>query len=230
MKTNNYNVEHIIETLENRGYTNFLTRKELMLIKGKLPKKEYKVYELYEDSNKVILYKKLVPRISLFKIETSANLRHQDIMGTVFSLGLNEDTFGDILKYQDFFYIFLLPKIAEYFKVNLNVIRNFKVTLVEVDRNLAQNFRQEYLSKELIVTSLRIDNVLSTLINLSRQDVLLKFKNKEVILNYEEELKPTRVLKIGDVFSVKRYGKYKFNAIKKITKKGSFIIEILYFV
>ena len=86
---------------------------------------------------------------------------------------------------------------------------------------------QEYTRKEYIVSSLRIDNVISTIINESRKNVLEKFKNKEIILNYNDELKPTRVLQINDIFSIRKYGKYKYNGIIKNTKKGGFIIEIL---
>ena len=108
MKSNNYNIEKIIDSLYNKGYTNFLNPKDLSLVKGKLSKNEYKVYELYPESNKVILYKKDMPDIKLYKITSKVSLRHQDILGTIFSLGLKEDTFGDIIKYEDSFYIFLL--------------------------------------------------------------------------------------------------------------------------
>lgn len=227
MKTNNYNIEKIIDSLNNKGYTNFLNPKDFMLVKGKLNKNEYKIYELYKDSNKVILYKKEVPNIKLYKIVTDIELRHQDILGTIFSLGVNEDMFGDIIKYQGSYYIFLEQTLEEYFKYNLVEIKNNKVELIEVDINLCNEFKQEYLKREYIVTSLRIDNIVSTITNNSRNQVLEKFKNNEIILNYQEEIKPTRILKENDIFSIKRYGKFKFSKILKETKKGSQIIEIL---
>lgn len=230
MKTNNYNIEHIVDCLYNKGYTCFLTRKELMLVQGKLYKNEYKIYELFTESSKVILYKKMAPEIKLFKIVTSGVLRHQDIMGTIFSLGIKEETFGDIVKYKNEFYIFLLPHLVDYFKYNLTSIRNNKVELEEVDVELAREFKQDYVEKEYIVSSLRIDNVVSTIINVSRNEVMLKFRDKEVALNYDDEVKPTRILKIGDFFSIRRYGKYKFEEILKETKKGGYIIKVLYYV
>lgn len=227
MKTNNYNIERIIDLLSNRGYTNFLNPKDLMLVKGKLHKSEYKIYELYEDSNKVILYKKEIPKIKLYKINSEIDLRHQEILGTIFSLGINEDMFGDIVKYQGDYYIFLESTLEKYIKYNLIEIKNSKVFLEEVDLDIKDNFKQEYNKKEYIVTSLRIDNIVSTITNSSRNQVLEKFKNNEIILNYQEEIKPTRILKEGDIFSIRKYGKFKFSQILKETKKGSLIIEIL---
>lgn len=227
MASNNYNIEKIIDSLYNKGYTNFLTQKDLMLVKGKLNKNEYKIYEPYEECSKVILYKKTIPDIKLYKIESSISLRHQDILGTIFSLGLKEDTFGDITKYQDSFYIFLLPHLVDYFKYNLTSIKYNKINLVEEDISLTEHFKQEYITKEYIVTSLRIDNVVSTITNNSRNQVLDKFLNKEILLNYEEDIKPTRILRENDIFSIRKYGKYKFSKIIKTTKKGGLIIEIL---
>ena len=98
MKSNNYNIEKIIDSLYNKGYTNFLTGKDLIQVKSKLSKNEYKIYEPFEECSKVILYKKTIPDIKIYKIVSKVELRHQDILGTIFSLGLKEDTFGDITK------------------------------------------------------------------------------------------------------------------------------------
>ena len=224
---NIYNIEKIIENLYRKGYTNFISPKELMEIKRKIPSQEYKIYELYKESQKVILYKEKLPEICLLKINNSENLKHQDIMGAIFSLGLKEDTFGDIIKYENNFYFYIDPTLKDFIIYNLTNIKSNNTTIEEADNKLSENFMQEYIKKEIIVSSLRIDNVISTLINTSRSDILLKFKNKEIIYNYKEITKPTYQLNIGDTFSIRRYGKYKYNGILKNTKKGGFIIEIL---
>ncbi len=227
MKTNNYNIEKIIDGLRNKGYTNFVNPEELMYVKGKLHKDEYNIYELYPESNAVILYKKELPDIRLLKINSKVELRHQEIMGTIFSLGLKEDAFGDIIKYRGVFYLFVLPTLVDYLKYNLTSIRGNNIVIEEVNLELSNNFKIEYIEKEYIVSSLRIDNIVSTITNDSRNNVLEKFKNKEIILNYDIDVKPTRTVHDGDIFSIRRYGKYKYNGIKKETKKGGYIIEVL---
>ncbi len=224
---NNYNIEKIIDALYKKGSTNFLNQKDLNLIKGKLNKNEYKIYNLYKDSNKVILYKKNIPSIKLLKIVSKAELKHQDILGTIFSLGVKEDTFGDIIKYQGSFYIFTLPHLAEYFIYNLNEIKGNYITLTEIELKISENFIQEYIEKEYIVSSLRLDNIISTIIGESRSVTLERFKNKEIILNYNSEIKPNKILKLNDIFSIRKIGKFKFKEIKKTTKKGGFVIKIL---
>lgn len=226
MKTNIFNTEKVIESIYNHGSSNFITKKELMVIKNKTNKNEFQIYEPYEECTKVVLYKKMLPDIRLLEIK-GHNLRHQDVMGAIFSLGLKEDTFGDIVKQDNTFYIFVLPHLVDYIVYNLPEIKNEKVEIKEVDLSISNSFCQEYIRKEYIVSSLRIDNVISTITNESRNAILDRFKNKEIILNYEEEFKPTRVLKENDNFSIRRFGKYKFSKILKNTKKGGYIIEIL---
>ena len=148
-------------------------------------------------------------------------------MGVIFSLGLKEDTFGDIIKYKDEFYIFVLPSLKDFITYNISEIKSNTVEIEEVPIELSHNFAQEYIKKEIIVSSLRIDNVISTLIGTSRNEVLEKFKNKEIIYNYNEITKPTYQLNVGDTFSIRKHGKYKYNGILKNTKKGGFIVEIL---
>lgn len=227
MTTNNYHIEKIIDSLANNGQTNFITRQELAAIKHYFHSNEYQIFDLYPESSKLILYKKQLPQIKLFQINSSISLRHQDILGTIYALGIKDDTFGDIIQYQDKYYLFLLPHMTDYFKYNFTTIKNTPITLEEVAITLKENFSQQTSRIEYIVSSLRIDNVVSAITNTSRKDTLDKFKNKEINLNYSSEIKPTRILHEQDIFSIRKYGKYKFNRLLKQTKKGGLVIEIL---
>ena len=214
MKCNNYNSERVIDCLYNRGYTNFLNRKEFQIIKKQLKSCEYNVYELYKESSKIILYNKKIPNIAILKIDCNNKLKHQSIMGTIYSLGLNDDVFGDIIYYEDSFYIFVLPIIKNYLIQNMIMVEKNKVNLREVDLNISLNFKINYEVKNYIVSSLRIDNII----------------NKEIIINYNENIKPSYTLKENDIFSIRKYGKYKFKGIVKTTKKSSLIIEVLKYI
>ena len=225
-RINNYNVEKIIDELNNKGHSKFINNLELMEIKGKLHKNEYKIYSPLEESSKLILYKDELPNIILLKINSKVKLRHQDIMGTIYSLGVKEDTFGDIFKIDDTFYFFCLEELKDYFKYNLNSIKNNSVVLEEVDLSIKDLYMPEFEEIKLIVSSLRIDNVISTLINRSRGNIEDLINNKDINLNYSTEFKMTRLLSPGDIFSVRRYGKYKFKEIVTETKKNKLVIII----
>ena len=230
MKLDIYKINNAVEKIKMGKNTQFLDGRELKLVTGKLNKKEYNIYYPYKDSEKVMLYTGKTPKIKLFKIYTVDNIRHQDILGSLFSLNIDSSCFGDIVLYNDNYYVFITKELANYVKDNLKMIRNSKANLEEVSLNTLSNYERKYETKEIIISSLRIDNVVSSIINSSRSKALDKIKNKEVIVNYEVINKNSYILKENDIFSIRRYGKYKFLGAVKSTKKNNYIVRYLRYI
>ena len=51
-----------------------------------------------------------------------------------------------------------------------------------------------------------------------------------MIVNYDVMNKNSYILKENDIFSIRRYGKYKFVGIVKSTKKNNFIVRYLKYI
>lgn len=230
MKSDVYKINNVVEKIKTGKNTQFLDGRELKLVTGKLKKNEYNVYYPYKDSEKVMLYTGKVPKVKLFKIYTVENIRHQDILGSLFALNIDSSYFGDIVLYNDYYYVFVSEDLALYIKDNLKMIGNKKVSLEEVNLSVLDNYERKYEEKEMIISSLRVDNVVSGIINTSRKVALDKIKNKEVIVNYGVMNKNSYILKESDIFSIRRYGKYKFVGIVKSTKKNNFIVRYLKYI
>ena len=223
-------MNNAVEKIKTGKNTQFLDGRELKIVTGKLKKNEYNIYYPYKDSEKVMLYTGKVPKVKLFKIYTVENIRHQDILGSLFSLNIDSSYFGDIVLYNGYYYVFVSKDLALYIKDNLKMVGNKKVSLEEVDLSVLVNYERKYEEKEIIVSSLRIDNIISGIINTSRKVALDKIKNKEVIVNYDVMNKNSYILKENDIFSIRRYGKYKFVGIVKSTKKNNFIVRYLKYI
>lgn len=230
MKSDVYKINNAVEKIKTGKNTQFLDGKELKIVTGKLKKNEYNIYYPYKDSEKVMLYTGKVPKVKLFKIYTVENIRHQDILGSLFSLNIDSSYFGDIVLFNGYYYVFVSKDLALYIKDNLKMVGNKKVSLEEVDLSVLDNYERKYEEKEIIVSSLRIDNIISGIINTSRKVALDKIKNKEVIVNYDVMNKNSYILKGNDIFSIRRYGKYKFVGIVKSTKKNNFIVRYLKYI
>lgn len=230
MKSDVYKINNAVEKIKTGKNTQFLDGRELKIVTGKLKKNEYNIYYPYKDSEKVMLYTGKVPKVKLFKIYTVENIRHQDILGSLFSLNIDSSYFGDIVLFNDYYYVFVSKDLALYIKDNLKMVGNKKVSLEEVDLSILDNYERKYEEKEIIVSSLRIDNIISGIINTSRKVALDKIKNKEVIVNYDVMNKNSYILKENDIFSIRRYGKYKFVGIVKSTKKNNFIVSYLKYI
>ena len=230
MKSDVYKINNAVEKIKMGKNTQFLDGRELKIVTGKLKKNEYNVYYPYKDSEKVMLYTGKIPKVKLFKIYAVENIRHQDILGSLFSLNIDSSYFGDIVLFNDYYYVFVSEDLALYIKDNLKMVGNKKVSLEEVDLSVLDNYERKYEEKEMIISSLRVDNVISGIINTSRKIALDKIKNKEVIVNYDVMNKNSYILKENDIFSIRRYGKYKFVGIVKSTKKNNFIVRYLKYI
>ena len=110
-----YNVEKNFNKIMNGQPTFFMDPKEQMELKGKLRKEEYKIFYPYPDSEKVIFYKNKLPEIVLYEIKSATFLRHQDILGTMFSLQLANEMFGDIIIDNGHYYVYVLKMFQNYF-------------------------------------------------------------------------------------------------------------------
>ena len=224
MKQNTYEIEKNIDKIKNKSHTGFLTQNTIKELKRILKKEEYNELIPYNNAEKTILYTTNIPKISLFKINTKNELKHQSILGSLFALNITSEVFGDIIKYQNNFYIYLLDNIKDLIKNELTTIDKYKVELIEVPINTLNNYEKEYKEIELIVTSLRIDTIISRLIGTNRNNIDKYIKNKEIQLNYEPLKKKEYLIKEKDIFSIKKHGKYYFEKIIKRTKKDNYII------
>jgi len=224
MKTN-YVIDKHIEQLYKKGNTEFLLKNEYLIIKNKLKKNEFNIYKKYNDNEKIILYKKNIPEIILYEIICNNKLRHKDILGSLFSINLSINVYGDIIIDNGRCYIYVLPSISNYIKSNLTIIGNNNVELIERDINILNNYIRKLEDNEIIVSSLRIDTVISSITGLSRSNVIDKIKDKEILLNYNVLTNNSYILKEKDIFSVRKYGKYKYNGEVKKTKKNNLIIS-----
>ena len=224
-----YTVEKIVEKVLYSNSTNFVEIKYLNRVKKELKNVKYNIYEPFSGATKIILYNKM-PNIKIYEIISNNDLRHQDILGTLYSLNISDEMFGDVVIWNNRYFIIILSSIDNYIKSNLISIRNSKVELIEKDPYYLKDYKQEYEECIIIVPSIRVDVIVSKIINSSRSNALEKIKNGDIYLNYELLTKPTYMLKENDIFSIRKYGKYKFLGEINRTKKGSLVIKYLKYV
>ena len=225
-----YNVEKNLTRLDYGQPTFFLDPKELNLVKVKLKKNEYKVYYPYPDSEKNIIYNDKLPEVILYEIKTKEILRHQDILGSIYSLNIDSSLFGDIVIINNRYFVYILKSLRNYFESNLLMIKNTHIELLELDINYLSNYHRSYEKLEFIVSSVRIDIVISAICHTGRSNIYDMVKKKEIILNYDLLKEVSYKLKNGDIFSIKRIGKFKYNGIIKSTKSGKYIISIYKYI
>lgn len=225
-----YTIEKNLNKLYNGQATFFLDPKEQMLLKGKLKKGYYNIFLPYKDSEKVIFYIEKLPDVFLYEIKSRQVLRHQDILGTLFSLNISKELFGDIIIKDNKYYIYILGLIRNYFEANFTKVKNSSVEIICRDLDLLEDFEREYQEEEIVVSSERIDTIISTIIHTNRSSIKDKIKNKEIMLNYDFLQSVSYCLRKGDIFSVRKHGKYKYIGIINKTKKDNYVVKYLKYI
>ena len=222
-----YLVEKNINKLNNFGSTFFLDPKELKEVTDHLKKNTYEIFKPYIDSEKNILYKKDIPEVLLYEIISKKELRHQDILGSIYSLNLDISLFGDIIIIDDRYFIYVLSHIRNTFETDFKKIGNTNIELKEIDLDYLKNYTHEYVELEVIVTSLRIDTVIARIIHTNRDSIKDLIKDKKIVYNYELLKDNSKTIKENDTFSIRKIGKFKYVGIVKNTKSDNYIIKVL---
>lgn len=225
-----YYVEKNLNKLRYGQHTFFLDPKVLNEVKGKLKKNEYFIYYPYKDSEKNIIYNRNVPNVLLYEIVCNAELRHQDILGSIYSLNISGELFGDVLIVDGHYYVYVLDIVRNYFEANFIMIKNIRIELREIPIETFKDYERSYEEETYIVSSNRIDTVISSIIHTGRGNISDKIKKKEIILNYDFLKSVSYKLREGDIFSIKKIGKFKYNGIIKSTKSNNLIISIYKFI
>ena len=229
-KKDYYIIEKNVNKIYNGESTNFLDPSTYKNVINKLKGINYNTYYPYEDSDKVIIYTNNIPEIKLLEIVSYDKLTHREIMGSLFGLNIDSELFGDIIITNNHFYIMVINSIYDLIINNFNMVGSHHIKLKEVPINTLKNYKRQYQELTIIVSSIRIDNVISSIIGTSREQIKKKFLDDEIILNYEVYHKLNYNLVEGDTFSIRRFGKYKYSGIIKDTKKGNYLIKILKYI
>lgn len=228
--------------------TDFLNEYEQVLAEELLQKIKFEKYILYggyeKAERKVIIFypeklefignnkEKIYNNIlEIIKIKLPNELKgvysHKNYLGMIMKLGIKREKIGDIQVREIGADIIILPEIARFLKINLQELTRLRKALVENDSidnlEIAETKTETY---KIIVSSLRLDLIVSELIRKSRKDAKEFIINERVFINHKNEIKLTKEVKEEDLITIRGKGRFKILKILGTTQKGKIILEI----
>ena len=157
------------------------------------------------------------------------NFTHRDFLGAIMNLGIEREVVGDIAIKGKKAYIFCTEKIAPYIEENLTQVKHTSMRCTVLSK--APDILKPTLEKrEVTAASERIDAVLGKLLNLSRSQSILTFREKKVFVNGRQCENNSYQLKSGDVITCRGFGKFIYEGVKYETKKGKICAEVSVYV
>lgn len=159
--------------------------------------------------------------------ELAGKYTHRDYLGTVMQIGLNRDRIGDIIVYESEAYIFVLEENTSYIASSLESARKFSKSIIEIiDYNEIPIKETEFEEMEISVSSIRLDNVVSSIAKMSRKKAEELLVDEKIFVNAKVETKSTKSLKEGDILVIRGKGKFIINKISENNRKGKVILEV----
>ena len=220
-------------------YQESIIRKELERIKennyiftGGYEEAESKLLILYpEKLTENLVFNNIKNIIKAIKIvlpnDQVGKYEHRDYLGTIMQFGLVRERIGDIIVHEDSAYIIVLQENAQYIKDSFITTKKFKkskIEIIEVDEIEVK--KPEFEELKITVNSLRLDNFVSEIAKVSRNEAYRLIENEQVSVNCKTETKQTKQIGQGDVLIIRRKGKFIVDEFLNLNKKGKQIVIV----
>lgn len=149
-------------------------------------------------------------------------IEHKHVLGSLMSLGLDRAKFGDIHIQDDVVQFAVVQEIADYVLANFTSIGKSKIAVEQVT-NVEELIYTPAIWEEklLFVSSMRLDAVIASLIDVSRQKATALIKGEKVKVNWTVQSEQAMELFEFDILSIRGAGRFKILAIEGRTKKDN---------
>ena len=167
-----------------------------------------------------------VLRVKLPK-EKIGEYEHRIYLGGILKLGVKREKIGDILVEEDGADILIDKEILPFLREHLGDLTRFqKANLEEVELQDIRRIEQKKEEKNIIVPSMRLDAIVSEIVECSRAKAEEYLKQERVFLNYEMTTKGTKEVKENSILTIRGKGKYDIVEIVGLSKKQKIIVKI----
>lgn len=228
------------------SYTDFLdTRQKLLLQKvlnrikenkyinyGGFNEAERTSYIFYpERFEKEIIEKNYSNIMQIIEIilpnELKGEYTHRNYLGALMRLGIKREKIGDIIVWEDGAHIIALKEIVPFILNNISTLTRFQKAIVKpksIEEIYKVIIKKEEI--EIIVASMRLDNIVSELARVSRAKAQELISKERVLINHEIVTKDSKMVNIEDKITIRGKGRFEIIEIITNTKKGRVLLKV----
>ncbi|MFC6038258.1 RNA-binding protein [Paenisporosarcina macmurdoensis] len=154
-------------------------------------------------------------------------LEHPDVLGSLMSLGLDRSKFGDIRVDDSQIEFAVVSEMSDYVTSHLTSIGKSKIKVEELphDHPYLEN-KDVWVEESHTVSSMRIDTIIASLFNVSRQKASLLIHSGKVKVNWTVREQPSFELHESDLLSIRGFGRIQIGLIEGRTKKDKIRLQI----
>lgn len=156
---------------------------------------------------------------------------HRTYLGGLIKLGIKREKIGDIITYKEGADIVITADMLKYILNNISQLTRFeKCEICEINLKNIHKVNEEFKNLKIIVSSMRLDNIIAELVGTSRNKANEIIMQERVFVNYESETKQTKQIKENDLITIRGKGKYIIRNIEGNTRSGRIVIKVEQFI
>lgn len=212
-----------LEVIKNERFKNYI-------INNNLDEFDRNIIIFYPEKLDIEIAKKYFEKlVEIIRIQIPKKIEyeHRVYLSGIMKFGIKREKFGDILVNSSGADIIIFKDISNYILDELKKLTRFQKSNIEIiDFNLLEKPEVKFEERKIIVSSLRLDNIISEIVGLSRTKAKEIIEEGRVFVNNKNEFKISKLLNIKDVINIRGKGKYIFEEIENKTKKDNLILLI----
>jgi Uncharacterized conserved protein, contains S4-like domain len=149
-------------------------------------------------------------------------LLHKDILGALMNLGIERNCIGDIDDKGRICFA-CTKQSYHYIKEHLLQIKKSKIHLKEIEEEI--EIKREYVQKTFIVSSFRIDKLISVLFGVPRSKVKSYISSGYVKVNHKEVAEVSFLCHNNDIISLRKHGRVKLVDEQRTTRQSNHVVS-----
>ena len=151
--------------------------------------------------------------------KTFRSLRQGKVLGRLIGSGVNREMFGDIVSEGENWQVFVADEVSSFVQLQVTKMGNVAVRLEPKNYTQLLLPKDGWTQEKETVSSLRLDTVISTVFNISRQRSKQLIESGKIKVNWVESERPDFMLELLDIVSIRGFGRLQIQSIEGKTKK-----------
>lgn len=224
-------------------YTDFLNEKEQRVIEKNVKLENAFFYGVNENADRKILVfypeklteelvrKSLKSVLSgiriILKNDQIGNYEHKNYLSALIKIGIDRGKIGDILVDDYGADIIAFDMNKEFIIQSLSELTRFRkanIDVIPID-DIKQKI-DRFEESTIIVSSMRIDNIVAELAGCSRTNADEYINSEKVFVNYETALKGSKTIFESDIVTIRGKGKFRIDGLVRNTRNNRFVIKV----
>lgn len=163
-------------------------------------------------------------KIEPLHLKFAEQLNHRDYLGAILNSGIDRSKVGDILCSGSCAYVFCMDSMVDFLRMELTRIRHTEVKVSQV--TCAELPEQRFQEITGSVASERLDCMMALAFRNSRSSMDKLAVGEKVMVNGEVVTSNSQILQVGDVVSVRGYGKFRYSEKMNLSKKNRLFVKV----